>query len=421
MTVTNQFITSQLVAPEVLPFLANERVFSRNINHQYDKHFDASGAPKTGARLEIKLPARFTSRTGNAMQPQGLTDDTTAIVMGEPIGIDLDISTIDWTLSINNWQRQYAQPMASQVANEIDSTFLLTSLGAYFSVGTPGTTPGSASGESALRIWTRAKTALKNVGVKDDGNIHALMNDAAMGETVVGLSTLYNPSNKIAEQYRKGVIVDALGLIFNSSQNIPVLTTGDRAGTVTVATSSTQGDTSIVVTGMTGTLNVGEVIELGDSTYPINHVNYQNRNAIPNPRTGNFGTAQFVVTEAVTSAGAGTNTTIKISPALIAPVAGVKQAYQTIDTLPVASMPVNYLGTASSNYPQNLVYHRDAFAAAFAKLWIPPGESYNETFDGVNMRYWVDGDIRNNSSLSRIDVLAACILALSERCVRVWG
>ena len=423
---TNTLITSQLVTPEILPFVNNQRVFSRNMNHQYDKYYDGSGGanagPKNGVRIEVKLPPRFTTRVGNDMVPQGLNDDTFAIVMGEPIGIDLDINNIDWSLNLSQFRPRYGQPIGAQIANAIDERFLESALGAYFSVGTPGTTPGSASGQSAAKIWMDAKVALKNIGVPDDGNLHALMTDSAMGATVVGLGTLYNPKNTIEEQYRKGVIVDAFRLIFNSSQNIPVLTTGNRAGTITVATASVQGDTTLVVTGMSGTLNAGEIITLGGTGYPINHVNFQNRNPIPNPATGLFGTAQFVVTETVTSAGIGTNTTIKTAPAFIAPVAGVKQQGQIVDTLPVVSMQVTPFGSASSVYPQNLVYHRDAFAAAFAKLASPPGgECYNATQDGVNMRFWNDSEIRRNATLSRIDVLAACVLALRERVVRVWG
>ena len=418
---SNTFITPQLVTREILPFTANERVFSRNINHQYDKHYDAAGAPKSGARLEIRLPNRFTTRTGNVMQVQGLQDATTAMVMGDPIGIDLDISTMDWTLNINDWRQRYGQPMAAQIANEIDKTFLTAALGSYFTVGTYGTTPGSASGESSLNVWMKAVTALDNVGVKSDGNLHALLTPAANGATLVGLSTLYNPKNTITEQYRKGVMVDALALIFNKTQNLPVLTCGSRAGTVTINANASQGDSSISVTGMTGTLNAGEVFELGGTGYPINAVNYQSRNPIPNPRTGLFGTAQFVCTETVTSTGSGDTTVIKVAPQLIGPVGGVAQAYQILDTLPVTSMQVSFLGTASASYPVNLVYHRDAFAAAFAKLWIPPGESYNDTIDGMNMRYWRQGDIQNNAAFDRIDVLAKCILALPERCVRVIG
>ena len=420
-TPSNTFITPQLVTREILPFLANERVFSRNMNHTYDKHYDANGAPKSGARLEIRLPNRFTTRSGNAMQVQGLQDSTTALVMGVPIGIDLDISTMDWTLNIDDWRQRYGQPMAAQIANEIDKTFLLSALDSYQTVGTYGTTPGSASGESALSVWMKALTALDNIGVKSDGNIHALLTPAANGATLVGLSTLYNPKNTITEQYRKGVMVDALGLIFNKTQNLPVLTAGSRAGTVTVNADSVQGDSSISVTGMTGTLNKGEVFELGNATYPINAVNYQNRTPIPNPRLGTYGTAQFVCTETVTSTGSGNTTIIKVSPQLIGPVNGVAQAYQILDSLPVTSMPVTFLGTAGYSYPINLVYHRDSFAAAFAKLWIPPGESYNDTIDGMNMRYWRQGDIQNNAAFDRIDILAACICALPERVVRVIG
>ena len=39
----------------------------------------------------------------------------------------------------------------------------------------------------------------------------------------------------------------------------------------------------------------------------------------------------------------------------------------------------------------------------------------------MNMRYWRQGDIQNNAAFDRIDVLATCILALAERCVRVIG
>ncbi len=415
MTVSNTLITSQLVTKEVLPFVSNERVFSRNINHQWDNRFDANGAPKSGARLEIRTPARLTTRTGNAMKIQGLKDDTVPLVMGEVIGIDLDISTIDWTLNIEDWRNRYGRQIGSQIANAVDYDFLQTALLTYQTVGTPGTTP------STMDVWMDAKTALDNIGVKDDGNIFALMNPAANGKTVLGLKTLYNPTNKISEQYRRGVVVDALGMIFNKTQNLPNITCGSRAGTVTVATTSSQGDSTLVVTGMTGTLNYGETFEVGDATYPISFVNYQTRNAIPNPRTGALGTVQFVCTETVTSAGAGTNTTIKVSPVIQGPVGSVKQQYQVFDSLPTAGATVTWIGTAAKTYPINIVYHKDAFAAAFAKLWLPPGEAWQDSYDGVAMRYWEQGDIENNSSLSRLDVLAACILALPERAVRVIG
>lgn len=433
MASANSFITPQMVTREVLIYLENKRTFTRNVNTQFDKRFGVQGA-QIGSRLEIRLPQRFIGTSGNAFNPDAISDNTVALVMGNPFGVHLDISTVDWTLSIEDFRERYAKNMASQIDNTLEVAGLATSIGAYQTVGTYGTTP------SSLDVLTSAAAALDAIGVPRDGNRHCLLNPAANGAIVTGLATLYNPQNMISEQYRRGIMLDTVDLIMNMSQNIQVVTNGtqtNRTSGATVLTTSSQGDTTLALTGLlptsTGTISVGEVIEVGDSSHPINLVNYENRSAIPNARLGTYGTAQFVVTAPATTTAWGTaggtsytvdasgHCTVSVSPTITAPVSGVNVQAQTLDSLPQAGATVKFMGSPSASYPVNFVYHKDAFALAMARLWCPKGEAHIEEMYGVPMRNWTQGDIDSNTEKMRLETMAAWLLARPEMIVRITG
>ena len=68
---------------------------------------------------------------------------------------------------------------------------------------------------------------------------------------------------------------------------------------------------------------------------------------------------------------------------------------------------VTFFGSASTTYKQNLVYHRDAFTFVTADLPLMGGadKCARMTKDGISLRVWQDGDIRNDELLMRIDIL----------------
>ena len=63
---------------------------------------------------------------------------------------------------------------------------------------------------------------IDNFTAPRDGSRTAVLNPLAMSRTVSGLSGLFQNARKISDQYDTGLVVDALGLNFEMSQNTPI-------------------------------------------------------------------------------------------------------------------------------------------------------------------------------------------------------
>ena len=68
---------------------------------------------------------------------------------------------------------------------------------------------------------------------------------------------------------------------------------------------------------------------------------------------------------------------------------------------------VTFVGSASTTYLQNLMYHKEAFQFITADLPLMGGahNCARRVQDGLSLRVWFDGDIRNDELLCRIDIL----------------
>jgi hypothetical protein len=193
------------------------------------------------------------------------------------------------------------------------------------------------------------------------------------------------------------------------SQSIKQFTTGTRTGAHSVTTTvSTQGASTIAITG-TGT----QTIKKGD-VFTINGVFAVN----PQTRESTGSLQQFVCTEDV-AAVAGAYATVKISPAIYTSA----HALATVSSFPQAGDTITFLGGASTQYPQNLVYHRDAIAFATADLLMPQGVDMasRQVHNGISMRVVRQYDINNDRMPCRIDVLYGYNVIRPQMAVRLWG
>lgn len=71
------------------------------------------------------------------------------------------------------------------------------------------------------------------------------------------------------------------------------------------------------------------------------------------------------------------------------------------------SQVLTFVGTASTAYRRNLMYHKDAFAFVTADLPIMDDaiKCVRRVQDGISLRVWQASDIRNDEMLLRIDIL----------------
>ncbi len=98
-------------------------------------------------------------------------------------------------------------------------------------------------------------------------------------------------------------------------------------------------------------------------------------------------------------------------------------ALATVDSFPVATAAVTFVGSASSQYPQNLVYHKDAITFATADLLLPQGVDIasRAVHNGISLRIVRQYDINNDRMPCRIDVLYGYSVIRPQMAARIWG
>jgi hypothetical protein len=196
----------------------------------------------------------------------------------------------------------------------------------------------------------------------------------------------------------------------NMSQSIGSLTTGSRAGTILVnGAVSTQGQATITLDGLTSstTVVVGDVFTIA-GVFSVN----------PQTRVSTGSLQQFVVTAAQT-ASSGDMVSMAISP----PMYTSSNALATIDSFPADNAAVTFVGTASTAYPQNLIYHKDAITVATADLIMPTGVDMasRQVHNGLSMRIIRQYDINNDRMPTRIDILYGYAAIRPEMACRLIG
>jgi hypothetical protein len=98
-------------------------------------------------------------------------------------------------------------------------------------------------------------------------------------------------------------------------------------------------------------------------------------------------------------------------------------ALATMTQLPATGSAVTFLGAASTQYAQNLVYHKDAITFATADLLLPQGVDMaaRAVHNGISLRVVRQYDINNDRLPCRIDVLYGFSTIRPQMGCRIWG
>ncbi len=399
----NSLLTIDMITRKALEILENNLVITRTVNRQYDDSFAVEGA-KIGSTLRIRLPDRALVTDGAALQVQDDNEQFTTLTVSSQKHIGVNFTSAELTMQLDDFAERVLKPRISQLASSIDADVANSYKSVFQSVGTPGTTPATSL------VLLQAQQKL-NESAAVMSPRYATVNPAANAGLVEGLKGLFNPVNTISRQFKNGLMGEGvLGLEeINMSQSIKQHTTGSRTGAHTVTTTvSTQGQATINITG-TGsqTIAAGDVFTIA-SVFAVN----------PQTRESTGSLQQFVVTEANTASG-GAYTSVKISPAIYTS----SNALATVDSFPQSSAVVTFLGSASTQYPQNLVYHKDAISFATADLLLPQGVDMasRQVHNGISMRVVRQYDINNDRLPCRIDVLYGFSAIRPPMAVRMWG
>ena len=402
----NSILTIDMITRKALEILENNLVITRNVNRQYDDSFAVSGA-KIGSTLRIRLPDRALVTDGAALQVQDDNEQYTTLTVASQKHIGVNFTTAELTMQLDDFAERVLKPRISQLASSIDADVANAYKSIFATVGTPGTVP------STSLVLLQAQQKLNEAAAVMSPR-YATVNPAANAGLVEGMKGLFNPTDTVSRQFKNGMMgTGVLGFDeVNMSQSIKVHTTGTRSTTDTILVNgavSTQGQATISIDGGTGSATVvaGDVFTIA-GVYAVN----------PQTRESTGSLQQFVCT-ATTTASSGAWTSIPISPAIYTSTS----ALATVDSFPADNAAVTFVGTASTGYPQNLIYHKDAITFATADLVLPTGVDMaaRAVHNGISLRIIRDYDINNDRMPCRIDVLYGFSTIRPQMACRLWG
>ena len=399
---SNSILTIDMITRKALEILENNLVITRNVNRQYDDSFAVEGA-KIGSTLRIRLPDRALVTDGAALQVQDDNEQFTTLTVASQKHIGVNFTSAELTMQLDDFAERVLKPRISQLASSIDADVANAYKSIGNTVGTPGTTPSTS-----LVLLQAQQKLNENAAVMNPR--YATVNPAANAGLVEGMKGLFNPTDTISKQFKNGMMgTGVLGFDeINMSQSIKQHTTGSRVatGNSVTTTVTTQGAASIALTIGSGlTVKQGDVFTVAG----VNAVNPQTRES-----TGSL--FQFVALADATAV----STAITVT---VAPIYTSANALATVDSFPASGAAVVFVGAASSQYAQNLVYHKDAITFATADLLLPQGVDMaaRAVHNGISLRVVRQYDINNDRMPCRIDVLYGFSTIRPQMGCRIWG
>lgn len=397
----NTILTPTAITREALRVLHQKLNFVGNVRRDYDDRFAQSGA-KIGTSLNIRMPSKYTVRTGATLTAQDHVERSTPLTVSSQYGVDVSFTSVELTMSLDNFSERIIEPAIAQLAAKIESDCL----DAAYKL-TPGYVNATTNSKMTYAYFQAAGAKLARE-LSPLSNRTALLNPASKVEFLDAVKGLFHASDNIAQQYREGRMGRTGGFDVYENTLLPSHTTGTLAGSAvvtgeantTTTANSWVSQTTISVTGAnsTTTLKAGDLITLS------NHYA-----AHPESKASTGRLRTFVVQSNVTLTTAASAYAVTVKPGIMT---GSGNGYQNVvlSGATVASgAAVSLVGAVNTAFAQDLFFHEDAFVFATADLedvsrygaW-----GARQSMDGISMRIARQYAIGSDTIPCRIDVLA---------------
>ena len=409
----NTLITPSMIAKEALMQLENNLVFANQVHREYVKEFTGG----QGSTVAIRRPVKFNTTDGATLTKQDVDEKSTNIVVDQRKHVGWEFSTQDLTLSIEEYSERYIKPAAITLAQTVDRSIASLYSSVWNSVGTPGTTPANFAAVAA------AAQRLDEMAV--EASPRTLAANPAAAYAIAGNQTTLEAVGDVRRTaYEEAMVGRVAKFDMFSTQNVVNHTVGPLGGTPlvngaaqNVTYANAVGNTwsqTLVTDGWTAAaalrVRAGDVFTIA-GVFAVNPVPGEGSKQVMSYLQ------EFTVLADASSTGAGA-ATLTISPPMI-----TSGPHQTVSAAPADNAALTFRGTANVAYPQNLAFHKNAFALVTVPLEMPDGVSFKarETHKGLSMRVIKDYDITNDVEIIRLDVLYGRKAIYPDLAARLWG
>jgi hypothetical protein len=379
---SNSLLTISQITRKAAMVLHQKCNFIGAMNRGYDDNFAKTGA-KIGDTLRIRLPNEYTVRSGMTMTAQNTTEQKVDLVVNNVKGVDLNFTSEELALSLDDFSERIIDPAMSVLATNIEADVFQGLYKQVYNLVDGDTVAfGLAHASAAREVLTQNLAPLtRRNGILKPAHTTKFLNDT---------KGLTQAADNIAEQYREGKLLRTAGADWWENTVFADHLTGTAVKGDTlynIAAANQTGSALTVDTGAT-TFKKGDIITLAGC------------NAVHPETKVDLGYAkQFVVT-ADTSTSA---TTINISPAIV-----TSGARQNVTGSPTNTGAVTKVGAGASEYlNSSLLFYKDAFTFATADLPMPDGtdKAYRAVVDGISVSIVRDFNISDRTFPCRLDVL----------------
>lgn len=385
----NAILTHQMLAREGAAMLAEEANFLSNINRGREEEFKTQpNGYKKGDFIDIGVPPVPTVFDGSLFAGGGSAPDQqetkVRLQLATQKHVPLTFTAKEKLLSITDFKDRFLRPAMNSLASVVQADLIRRAVVATPNlVGTPGTTPNS------FKFYGQGRAVLERFLAQEDDRT-VLMSSDASNELADAIKNQQNPADSVNKSFLQGYLTKAQGFDMYENQSLPFLVNGSATGFT--INGAGQTGSSLNIGGLTAaqTLLQGQVFTIPGvfSVHPILGVS-------------NGKLRQFLVAADFTAAGA--TGTISIYPPLAVTTASV---VGNVSALPANGAAATLVGSPSTGYRQELMFHKNAFTAAFAPLPILAScEGYTATVGGFSVRVMTFGNGQTDTESTRVDVL----------------
>ena len=304
--------------------------------------------------------------------------------------------------AFDDLSKNYIEPAVSTLVSGIEADFL-----DYCTKATAQVAGTAGSAIADLTTIGKARAKL-NQQLAPGHNRSIQMDSVGMGTLVAGVAAYFNDSKSISDQYKEGFVKRTGMADFYENERVWTMpNSADVAGEINNGT-LTSGITTLTVDGLSAAPVAGMVFTVGAGSgeTPILDVHPETKVAYAHLK-------QFTVVSATT-------TSITFTPAMIYDTTDPRQ---NCSGTPADGADITFVGAASTNYVQPIMYHKEAFQFVNAPLEImdDADKCSVETREGMSLRVWRGSDIGMNRRVLRIDMLYGFAALRPEWACRLIG